>query len=691
MNLPFIKKPQNPVPTREYFFALEISHSIIKSAVWSVINDKPQVLFVSGNEIWDDNSQDSLIAAADKALTSALNHLDPLGKVEVQKVIFGLPPDWLNEEKIDPAKLSYLKALSHKLDLKPVGFVVTPEAAIKFVQATEGVPPTAILLGFWPDFLEVTLVRLGRVEGIHLVKRSPQLVEDVIEGLSRFSHVDMLPSRMLLYDSGLDLEEIKQILLAHPWQTPNKKLPFLHFPKVEILPADFTIRSIALAGGSEVARAIGLIAEDAIPVEEQTTSFSAQDLGFTENTDIGSTMLPPVPPPVPQITPITPAKPKFKLKFPHLPRPNFNFRFNYSLPIIIGVILAIISAALISAYWFFPKSTVTLFVTPKHLEHQFNITVGGSGLPAQSLEAAVSGDKTISATGSKLVGDKATGSVTIYNASDALHIPAGTKITSPSGLVYLLDSAVDIASGSAANVITGKANVTASKIGSDYNLSAGTQFGVDSYDNSVVAKNDTAFSGGTTRQVKAVSKDDITKLRTDLLESLKNQAKDQLMQKLGSDKIIISESINLQTVSENFDHKVDEEADSLTLKLVVKATGLAISKSEFQGLVDKEIKPLIPEGFSFDSDLSQTFSVKKAEKNNIIFSVQVTTTLLPQLDLSQISKSISGKRPSIAKDYLLSLPGVNEVDIIINPNLPGNLATLPHVLKNITVSVQSIK
>lgn len=675
MQLPFLKKSEKG-PTREYFFALEIDPGLVKSAVWSVANDKPQVLAVSSNQPWDDKTDSSLISAADAALSDATSHLDPTGKAEIHKVIFGLPADWVGADKISSSRLHLLKALSEKLDLVPVGFVVTPEAATKYLQSTEGVPPTAILIGFWPHCLEITLVRLGKIDGIHLVQKSSQLADDVVEGLSRFSDIDMLPSRMLLYDSGIDLEEVKQLLLAHPWQAPQKHLPFLHFPKVEILPADFTIRAIALSGGSEVVR-----------VEEP--AHSAADLGFIQDTDIATqSPPPPIPAPEPEPEPIPVVVPP-KLKF-HLP--------NFSTVAIISVVafLTIVSG-LGAAYWYLPKAEIILFVAPKNLEHQFELVAGGKDLPAQSVEVLVSADKSLSTSGSKILGDKATGAVTIFNALDAARtLPAGTILTSPSGLKFVLDETVTVASASGfiPNIQYGKvqAQVTAAQIGGDSNLSAGTDFRIGTFSiTQMSAKNDAAMSGGTSRQAKVVAKDDAAKLRADLTESLKNKAKDELSQKVSADQQLIAESISLQSVSESFDHKIDEEADKVSLKLSATARGLVVSKSGLQSIIDAQVNPQIPNGYVFDTDVTQSMTVKKADKNTATFQVRVAARLLPQMDAVQIAKDIAGKYPDRAKEYLQSLSSVSQIDILIQPRLPAFLATLPRVPRHITVSVRSLK
>ena len=696
MQLPFLKKNENS-PTREYFFALEIDHGLVKSAVWSVVNDKPQVLAVSSNQPWDDRAENSLITAADTTLSDASSHLDPSGKVVIHKVIFGLPADWVNSDKISSPHLHLLKALSEKLDLIPVGFVVTPEAATKYLQSTEGVPPTIILIGFWPHALEITLVRLGKIDGTQLVQKSSHLADDVVEGLSRFSEVDMLPSRMLLYDSGIDLEEVKQLLLAHPWQSPQKHLPFLHFPKVEILPSDFSIRAIALSGGSEVARATGLINSGDVETETASEStHSATELGFLQDEDVATQSPPPPPPPLePEPVPVV-LQPKPKFKFPaiHLPKIHLNFS---ALALVSVLAFIVIIGGLGAAYWYLPKAEVVLFVTPKNLEHQFELIAGGKDLPAEALEVPVSADKSIPATGSKLVGDRATGSVTIFNNVPATRsIPAGTKITSPSGIKFVTDESVTVASGSGSsdNPLPGKTTVkvTASSIGTDSNLSAGTVFSVSTYPlYETSAKNDTALSGGTSRQAKVTSKDDVAKLRSDLTDALKNQAKDQLSQKASADQQLIAESISLQSTSEDFNHKVDEETDNVSLKLSATAHGLAVSKSDLQSIIDAQVNPQIPSGYVFDTDVTQSMAVKKADKNTATFQVQVAAKLLPQVDAAQIAKDIAGKYPDRAKEYLQSLPAVGQIDILISPRLPAFLATLPRLPSHIIVSVRSLK
>ena len=703
MLLPFFKK-NSSAPAREYFFVLQIDALTVKSAVWTVANGKPQVLAVSNRYDWDGQQDHSLIQACDRSLTDSSQHLDPSGSVQPQKVIFGLPPDWVGEEKVSPLRLKLLRTLTEKLSLTAVGYVVTPQALSRYMQSTEGVPITAILLGVWPRMLEVTLVRLGKIDHTVFVTRSSQIIADVIEGLSRFSHVDMLPSRIFLYDSGLDLEEVRQTLLSHPWQAPQTRLPFLHFPKIDVLPQDFTVKAIALASGEEVAEAMGLIPSTVSPV--RPAPVTPRDLGFSLNEDV---VADPVPAPSEetfrpdhQVPPARGPSGHRRLSLPRIRLPRLP-----ASPLLFLIALILVAVGLFTSYWYLPKATVSLSVAPRTLEHQFILTasasttvvdVGKALLPARTIEATVSDDKSNPATGTKLIGDKATGSVTVINGTSVPRtFPSGTVISSPSGLKFVLDADVAIASASGTadpnSYQPGKSavKVTASQIGSDSNISAGTQFKIGTFAAlDFVAKNDAAFSGGSSQQVKAVAKDDLAGLRTELSSSLKDQAKDDLAGQITDAQILIPESVELQTVSEEASHKVDEVADELTLRLTVKAKGLVLAKQDLDELISGQVEPLIPEGFNSTGDVRHSFQVKETTKDSASFDVSVRADLLPDFDSTRVARDLAGKFPAQARDYLQSLQSVSSVDFKFFPHFPSRILTLPHIPDRINIVVQPV-
>ena len=247
------------------FVAVEISPKAVKTAVWQVHRSDTQIVSIGSLQPWETGTDDDLLEAIDTSLNDAFNGLEE----EPNEVIFGLPETWVNQTGIAPKHKDTVRLICDRLSLKPVGFVVTTEALVRYLADASGSPPSLILLNLSDTEITVALVTLGKIQGLEAVKRSQSIVADVTEGLARFPHTDNLPSRMLLYDSLEDLDSLKQELISYDWLA---HLPFLHFPKIESLSNDVTIKAVALSGGAEVAKSLGLALEavETKPTEPST-------------------------------------------------------------------------------------------------------------------------------------------------------------------------------------------------------------------------------------------------------------------------------------------------------------------------------------------------------------------------------------------------------------------------------------
>ena len=116
-----------------------------------------------------------------------------------------------------------------------------------------------------------------------------------------------------------------------------------------------------------------------------------------------------------------------------------------------------------------------------------------------------------------------------------------------------------------------------------------------------------------------------------------------------------------------------------------------VAKTDLQTLVDAQIKPQVPLGYTSISEQNQTFSVKLATSDKVTFSVAISALLLPAFDQEEVVKNIQGKTPIRAKQYLESLPAVTQIDMVITPSLPVAITTLPRVAKNISLSIRPFK
>jgi hypothetical protein len=698
---------QNKEEKQEPFFAIQVSDDLIKSALWLIEEGKVKVLAVGENQSWEAPSE--ILEAVDASL--------PAGEEEgPQKVIFGVAADWVSENKIIPDKLVLLKKIYTELGLSPLGFVVIPEAIVYYLKTTEGIPPTVILLGLGSQKISVALVKLGRIIGVKTVSRSDNLGADLAEGLSRFSSQESFPPRILLFNANEDLEKEKQELMDYSWDESG--INFLHLPKVETLPADFDIRSVALAGGREVGKIkeieMPLSKTPVAPATEESVSGEPEELpvsavpipeetfktGFVANKDI--TQETAVPSETKEIKSRRISFPKFK--FPPLGK-LFSRRI-FLVLVIVSALLLILGGVAFSLWWHWPKAELILYIRPQVLEKDFTIKLDpklsspssdGLSLPAQTTRVVLEKEKTQAVTGNKLIGEPAQGEITIYNRTDSEKVLLeGTEISGPGGFKFTLDEKVTVASESAGSdyvMVPGKAKVkvTAVEFGSEGNFASGTEFTIANYAKSdYVGKNEEAFVNGTSREVQAVSENDQDKLTEELVKELKDQATGELSAELTPGQKLIKESITSKIASKNFDKKVGEEAEKLTLKLKVEFSGLSYSEEEFRKLAEKEILKIIPEGFEYKAGETETsFNLKNFTKEGAaVFSAFFKANLFPKLDLPGIRENLSGKQIAMGEAYLGTLSVIESFAYEIKPRFPGKLATFPKVAEKIEIKME---
>ncbi len=778
---------QKEAQPSEYYFALEIGLEFIKSAIFAIVDNQVKVLSLGSVERWE--NEEELIEAVDASLSSTAEKLPIEGEVkEPDEVVFGLPFNWVEGEKIIDEKLKLLKKLSEKLDLKPAGFVVIDEAIVHHLKTTEGVPPTAILVHLGMEKINVALVRIGKILGPKLINKSDNLAGDLIEGLSRFESKEPLPARILLFNAqgGLSrhgaplyngeekLEEAKQQLVGYPWLEKKKEaVEFLHLPRVEVLPLNFDIEAIALAGGKEVAKAAGLVLEEKPAKKEEERGekkeevaekeseekeeaeveepgfVPAGELGFVKGGDVAAEKLPPEPelPPESVELPITeepkePAIPEetkeplvikeppieekpsvvsktaffakmtsFRPRLSVLKKLNLAY-FKELIPksiktspvfILVGVLFLVLVSGAFAAYWYLPRAEVTLFLEPEILEKDFTVeldpTVGTPDkenfvLPAGLIGEEVEGTKSQTTTGAKDIGDPAKGEATIYNGtSNEKTFDSGTAITSTAGLEFTLDDDVTVASQSSAADPPGKVTVkvTAEEIGTEGNLAAGTEFAVANYAKSdYVAKNDSAFSGGISRQIQAVAEEDQEGLLADLKAALEDDARGKLLTQLSPEARLVEESISSKVVSSRYSHEVGEETDNLELTLKLHAKALVYTEKELQELVEDSVLESVPEDFEYLPEETEfSFDVGEVdEEGRATVKIHLKAKLIPQQDLDQIKKNLAGKYLAIGETYLGNLSRVTGFNAKLFPRLPGRLGTFPRRASRIDIKVE---
>ena len=376
---------------------------------------------------------------------------------------------------------------------------------------------------------------------------------------------------------------------------------------------------------------------------------------------------------------------------------DFKQRTIIIIPIVIVVLL------LIGIFYFYSsrKAMVSVLVNPKQDSKTASVTFSASSptdipnsvLAFEAVSVSEDGTITTPATGKKDIGTAAKGKVTIFNISgNSETFASGTTIISPNGLKFTLDDSVTVASGSADPLnpvaATATVSVTAADIGQDYNLPSGTKFSVSGSDSSVAAKNDNAFSGGTKKSVTVVSKDDIQKALDGLPKQLEGKAKNDISPKVAGGKTLLPNFIDESVDKQNFDKKANDQANQVTLTGTVTFQGVSYDNSDMTKLANS----LFNSGETQLNNDNLSVSAKNiivAKNSDVSADLTIKADLVPKLDTVSLTKQIAGGSLQKAKNLISNLPQVENVGIVLNPDLPFFPQNLPGSPKNITINITS--
>jgi hypothetical protein len=570
----------NKAEKRHFYWTLIVEPSNVQAGVWDIQDEEAKVHAISPPVVWE--TDEELVGAADTALSSIVQTLD-VDISEPSETVFGVTNRWVAKGEIKQEYLDKLKKICSELSLEPKGFVVLAESVAHFYKSEEGSPLSAVVIGVTKESIEITVFKLGNIVGTTMISRSVSVAGDVMEGLLKFNVDNHLPSRFLLFSSKeVELEEVRQSLLEADWK--SGKLKLLHTPKVELIDSKKKVLAVSLAGASEISKVLraSLVegetslgsevkADKDLPVDSIDRDDLKEDVIASKKKEVKEEVGGEVVEPKESLDPRTfgfaigkdvsleknigsgidsaPKAEELKLKKKKIPVSGILGKIKSMLPIfrrkdsgfrkygvsqrriyVIGAVLLTFLIAMFIAWWYLPKARVTIYVAPKRFEEKIPIYVDPDTseselekgiIKGDRIETEVSSDKTKSTTGVKTVGERAKGEVVIFRVGEGVTLSAGSSLVGPSELKFTLDDDVTLASGSAGSPSSSKSLVTAVAIGAEYNLAKDSGFVVGNYPASEIeARSETDFSGGSSKEVSVVSKEDVEDLEEELTEEL---------------------------------------------------------------------------------------------------------------------------------------------------------------------------
>jgi len=402
-------------------------------------------------------------------------------------------------------------------------------------------------------------------------------------------------------------------------------------------------------------------------------------------------------------------KEKAKISLPRISLPKLNIGFLNNLKATLRnrfggrkeiiIPLGILLILLASFIWYglnVPRASAKIVVHSQPLTKSVTVKVRAEAstditnkiIRGSTLSTTIEATLEKDTTGTKTVGEKAKGKVTIYNkTSSEIKLDKGDKLTyegKSTDLNYYLKEDVDIPATTSTSDpevnISGKANaeITAADIGDSYNIDDEKTLVVSGYKRSeLAAETDGKISGGKSEQVKIVAQEDKTNISNELKTTSTQQAENDIKNKLGIGQKLVLGSTQTQIVKESYTKNVNDESDKLSLTQSVSADGLVYMDSELNRFIDEYVKDVIPQNFVLsEKDREVKVEVLGNSTNSVLTSkeadIQVTlkTFVVPNINEDQIKNDLKGKSTAEAINIISSIKNINSYEFNLKPVVP---------------------
>lgn len=373
---------------------------------------------------------------------------------------------------------------------------------------------------------------------------------------------------------------------------------------------------------------------------------------------------------------------------------------------VIGAGLLILFGGMFLVYYlFFPRLRIELKVVSDKVEINETVvaTTAVTGFDVNKKEfqlikerAEQRGSVNINATGDGVDGTKATGTITIGGnpGPGFIQVPAGTTVTSSGGLKFITQAEINVPP----SPLSSSVGIVAADFGEEYNLTPTTGYSVAGFP-TLTGANAAAFTGGTKRTFKVLSKQDV--------DDAVDQLKKELFEQLKSDLQFKNQNNGYVFIVESFKSEVDgtpvvnpavgTETTQAFLEMKTTATAYYYHQESYEKLAERFLGDKYKLNKTINSDVDLLIDQRdiKTEKttvgtdDKVTFVLSASALVTPRLNVEQLRSDIAGKKwPEMlatvsAIDTLATTP-----NIIFYPTwMPDFLRYVPKEESRVDISV----
>jgi hypothetical protein len=345
-----------------------------------------------------------------------------------------------------------------------------------------------------------------------------------------------------------------------------------------------------------------------------------------------------------------------------------------------------------------PTATASLILKTSDIEKSFEIIVdknqAESDLTNMKLNGkALTAEKELTgqypSTGTKNVGEKATGKVTVsnsYDTSKTIPIEKGAVIArgdkqfvvQKGVFVPIATATIAVVDGvSVMSITPGKIEIDVVAIdpGETFNLEPGA-FSFVAFTGTkkekVTAANAIAIAGGSTKEQKFVTADDLKKAEIDMKKKVSAAANADLLATIETSGLKVLEGCMTEDIIlAESSKKVDEAVDTFDFKVKTNVSALGFDENNFKqfvlngaaGQLDTDQMIINPENMTIDYKLN----VANLDEGNITLKADYKGKVGKKISATMVKEAITNKSLGTAQNYLVGIDGVESVTLEVWP------------------------
>lgn len=334
-------------------------------------------------------------------------------------------------------------------------------------------------------------------------------------------------------------------------------------------------------------------------------------------------------------------------------------------------------------------SGAKLSITPKSVKIPVDLELKAVGsaqtgnLHFKVLALEKTGQTTAKAQGEKLVQERASGTIIVYNnfSTSPQRLIRNTRFQTPEGLIYRISDPIVIPGRTTKNGATVPGSietlVVADTAGADYNIGL-SDFTLPALKGDTAryqgfyARSKTPMTGGSSGMVKQVTAEDLAASQRIIENQLESDLALQAKSSTPKEQVFFPRAYQISFTP--LANQAEGE-DSVVISENAKLSALLFDREELAAVLAKEVLDnydgapvMIPNLENLIFDLrSSAISKTLDNSGQITFNLKGTATFVWQYDENKLKTELSGKLKSDLAQILMNYPAIEKAEVTVRP------------------------